>query len=129
MANRAQLILNIEVKDETDCAKQTVKSRASWLPATALPGGRRTTVTLTASTFTALTIPTGAKAIVVEFDKEPNDSLINLTLKGITGDTGVKLVPSSAAPKIPLVLPLGSSPSCGITNGEASDQTIEILFL
>lgn len=129
MASRVNLKLDIEVKDEVDAARQTVKSRAAWLPATALPNGKRETVTLTLSAFTALSPPTGAKALVIEWDKEPNDSIINLTLKGVTGDTGIKLIPSSAQPRIPLVLPLGASPSIGIANAEASNQVIEILWL
>lgn len=129
MASRVQLTLNIEVKDEVECARQTVRSRAAWLPAAALANGKRETVSLTLSTFTALSPPTGAKALVIEWDKEPNDSIINLTLKGITGDTGIKLLPASSQPKIPLVLPLGASPSIGITNGEASTQVIELLWL
>lgn len=129
MASRVNLKLEIEVKDEVDCVRNGVRSRAAWLPPTAAPNGKREVVSLTGSAFTALSPPSSARVLVIEFDKEPNDSIINLTLKGVTGDTGVKLVPSSAQPKIPLVLPLGASPSIGIANAESSAQSIEILWL
>lgn len=129
MAIQARLNLKVEVKDETDSLRNGEQSRASWLPATALNNGKRETVTLTLSAFTALSPPTGAKVLIIPFDKDPNTAIINCTLKGVTGDTGVKILPASAPPNIPLVLPLGASPSIGITNGEASNQTIEILWL
>lgn len=129
MASRVNLRLDIEVKDEVDFVRNGVRSRAAWLPPTTAPNGQRKIITLTASAYTSLAPPTGTKLLVIEFDKEPNDSLVSLTLKGPTGDTGIPIVPSSAAPKLPLVLPLSSVTNLGILSGHGSDQTIEVVFL
>jgi len=94
-----------------------------WAPG-AGQGGWRVTVTLTASSFNAFSVPTGAKAIAIILG-----SATSLTLKGITGDTGIALTPASNPTGMDLLMPLGASPSIGILNGLASDQTIEIIWL
>ena len=95
-----------------------------WSPGAGL-GGVRETVTLTASVFTALTVPTGAKAVVLILG-----SSTSLTLKGVTGDgTGIAITPPSNPTGLDAILPLGASPSIGILNGLASDQSIEVVWL
>ncbi len=85
--------------------------------------GKRETVVLTASIFTALTVPTGAKALIIILG-----SATSLTLKGISGDTGVALTPSSNPLGMDAMFPLGASPSIGILNGLASNQNVELIW-
>ena len=66
--------------------------------------------------FQALTVPTGATAVLI-IPVAGNTQ--TLTLKGVTGDTGIvidKLNPS--------VVALGSSPSIGITTGGSTGFTV-----
>jgi hypothetical protein len=93
-----------------------------WSPAT--DGGDRRSYTIAATTFQALTVPTGADAVVIL-----PGTATSLTLKGVTGDTGVALTPSSGPIGLPILLPLGASPSIGIYNGASSSQTITVIFL
>lgn len=81
-------------------------------------------VSLTGSAFTALTVPSGSKAVVIYLPA----TAVSLTLKGVTGDSGVPITPASNALGLPVVLPLGSSPSIGITNG-GSTVSVDVLFL
>jgi hypothetical protein len=129
MSSFATLKLEIDVKDKEFKRRNGVSSVARFSPGANLTNGKRETVTLTASAFTALSPPSGASALVIEWDKEPNNTIINLTLKGVTGDTGITHIPSSNPKNIPLVLPLGASPSIGILNSHGSNQVIEILWL
>lgn len=74
--------------------------------------GKRESVSLTgSSTFTALTVPSGAKGVRILLPA----TATSLTLKGVTGDTGVTIVGASGYTGLPIVLPV-SSPSIGILN-------------
>lgn len=93
-----------------------------------LPGagtnGLRQSVTLAAG-FNALTVPSGAKLLVLLLG-----SAVSLTLKGITGDSAsVTLAPASSPIGLDAWIPLGASPVVGILNGSASSQTIETIWL
>jgi hypothetical protein len=81
-------------------------------------------VSLTGSAFTALTVPTGAKAVRIWLPA----TAVSLTLKGVTGDTGIAITPSSNFLGLPVTLPLGSSPSIGILNG-GSTLSVRVQFL
>ncbi len=94
-----------------------------WSPGAGV-AGERISVTLTASSYNALTVPSGAKAVVMILG-----SATSLTLKGMTGDTGIPIAPASNPTGMDLMFPLGASPSIGILNGLASDQPIEIIWL
>jgi hypothetical protein len=94
-----------------------------WAPG-AGTNGKRETVTLAASAFTALSPPSGAKAVVLILG-----TATGLTLKGVTGDTGIVLVPSSNPLGFDAILPLGTSPSIGITSSNTASQTIEVIWL
>lgn len=83
---------------------------------------QRQTVSVSGGGFNALTVPTGAKAIAV---KLPTTGSTNLTLKGVTGDTGIKL---DATLGVPLVTPLGSSPSIGITSTLGGPIDVEVYW-
>lgn len=81
------------------------------------------TVTVTASTFTALSPPSGAKGYFIDLGEA-----VGLTLKGVTGDTGLKTTPTSAPVGIPLMGPLGATPSMGFASSNASDQVVTIFW-
>lgn len=89
--------------------------------AAALP--KREIITLTASVFNALTVPTGAKGVWID-----PKTATTLTVKGVTGDTGIVSVPTTAN-SLPIFLPLGTSPSIGILNNVASEQVVEVTWV
>ncbi len=87
--------------------------------------GKRETVSLAGSAFTALSPPSGSKAVILILG-----AAVSLTLKGVTGDgTGIALTPATNPTGMDAIIPLGASPSVGILNGSASVQTIEALWL
>lgn len=126
MASFADLLFDVVVSDEEFRETQSVHSRARW---STNGNGKRELVTLPASTFVALAPPTGASCLVIAFDRPPNKGAVNLTIKGVTGDTGIKLNPPSNPKNIPLCLPLGPAPSIGIANDHSTAQTLELLWL
>ena len=79
-------------------------------------------VTLAASGFTALTVPAGAKAVLVVF---PTTGATSLTLKGVTGDTGVTF---SAANLRFILLPITPG-TIGFAKGDAGTIVIEVFWL
>ena len=104
--------------------RDTDQTRARWSTGSSTSLGIvRQKVTLTASVFTALTVPSGAKSVIIKVG-----SATSLTIKGITGDQGIPIAPASNPLGLPVVLPLGASPSIGILNGLGSDQSVEVIF-
>lgn len=99
------------------------EKRLRWALASGLGPGEMDRVSLTASTFNALSPPTGAKAVMIFVG-----SAVSLVLRGISGDTGVALTPASAPIALPVILPI-SSPSIGIYNGSASAQSVDLIWL
>jgi hypothetical protein len=85
---------------------------------------KRETVSLTgSSTFTALSPPSGSKAVFIC----PPSGTTSLTLKGVTGDgTGITIVPASTPILAPLFITLGASPSIGILNGGSTVSVVVI---
>lgn len=121
----ASLSLQIAVEG-VNGPQQVTEVVRRFAQATALANGQRSTVNLTASAFTAFTIPSGAKVAII-FLTTAGESL---TLKGATGDgTGIAISPSSNPLGLPLVIPLGSSPSLGILNSGGADERVEVIFL
>jgi hypothetical protein len=88
-----------------------------------LGSGIRQRVTLTASVYTALSVPTGAQFMYVILG-----TATSLTLKGVTGDQGLALQPSTNPAGFDLLVPLNTT-SVGFLNGLASNQTIEVIFV
>lgn len=82
--------------------------------------GQRQTVSLSGSAFTALTVPSGAKGIFI-----PSPP-VSLTLKGVTGDTGVTIT-GATTNGVPIMLPLTGTPSLGLANG-GSSATVDVIF-
>jgi len=75
-------------------------------------------VTLTASTFSSITVPTGAKAVLITGLSGA------ATLKGVTGDTGIAM-----AANCPVLIPLGTTPSLGILEGSGAGQTLQLFWM
>lgn len=66
--------------------------------------------------FQAFTVPTGATAVLII---PVAGNAQTLTLKGVTGDTGIALHITN-----PTVVALGSTPSIGLTTGGSTGFTI-----
>lgn len=122
MANIATLRLQLTVEGDDGQGiilneDRTVRWAASVV--------KREEVSLAGSiTFTALTVPSGAKAVLII----PPPGTTSLTAKGITGDTGTTIVPASTPILAPLFLTLGASPSLGILNA-GSTVTVTIIWV
>lgn len=88
---------------------------------------KRETVSVPATSFLALTpptVPSAPKAVMIL-----PGTRVTLTLKGVTGDTGVKIAPGTNPLGMPVVLPLGASVSIGLYNGDASAQEVTVIWL
>ncbi len=79
------------------------------------------TVTLSASSFTQLSKPSGAKGLAIDWG-----TVSNVKLKGLTGDQGISMDST-----VPLVLPLSldNTSTIGFQNMSASDQEIVVQWL
>ena len=77
-------------------------------------------VSLTAGAFTAFTVPSNAKGLMVDVG-----SVRSLALKGVTGDVGISLDSNC-----PVLVPLtrDASSTVGILNRNATAQTVRIYF-
>ena len=119
----ATLDVNLTVEDGTG-RRDAEQTRARWSTGDASSlGVKRERVSLTGSAFTAFTVPSGAKSLEIRVG-----SAVSLTLKGITGDTGITIAPASNPIGAPVFLPLGASPSIGVANGSGSAQVIELTW-
>lgn len=83
--------------------------------------GQRQPITLS-SGFNAISVPTGANAVVIRVVS----GAFVLTLKGVTGDQGIA-IQASTLTTIPIVLPLGTTPSLGITS--TGTVVLDVMFL
>ena len=88
--------------------------------------GKQETISLTGGAFTALTVPTGSKLLVLLLGAAP--TAVSLVLKGVTGDTGIAIAPASNPTGADLQIPLGATPSIGILNN-SSTVTVEAIWL
>lgn len=120
MATNVTVTASVTLNDGT---KDTNKESISNTFAALVKNGKRETVTLTNAVFTALTVPAGAKGIMIVCDQ----SLGPMTLKGVTGDTGIVIL-TATAPGVPIVLPLGTTPVIGILNSNAASQVVDIIW-
>lgn len=83
--------------------------------------GQRQTVSLAAG-FNALTIPTGAKLLVVI-----PGSAVSLSLKALTGDTAIPLTPATNPLSLDMWLPVSGLISLGILNG-GSTVSVDLIW-
>lgn len=119
MATTADIVLRCIVNDGTRNVVNFVDEGA--VADVVGVSGKMETVTLSAA-FTALSPPTGAVWVAMRVVS----GAVTLTLKGVTGDTGIVLQ-SAALGTLPLCLPLGTSPSIGILSDGAA--TIDCLWV
>lgn len=118
MATSAEIIVDVTVED-ADRDLQRVRTESTIADVVG-ESGYRETKALSAA-FNALSPPTGATFVVIQWVSGTG----TLTLKGVTGDTGIALgVLSATSP--PIVLPL-SSPSIGILS--SASGSVEIIWL
>lgn len=122
MASTATLELDLDVMASAGGTAISYEARHRWAPGTI----KRETVSLIgASTFTALSPPSGSKAVILLIPT----TAASLTLKGVSGDaTGIAIVPATGFIGLPIIVPLGTSPSIGILNAGAT-VSIEALWL
>lgn len=119
MASTAEVTGAVVVNDGTRDVTTFVQS-SSVAIAAGVGDGTMQTVAI-ANGFNALTVPTGAKGVLIKLVS----GALTLTLKGVTGDTGIKMQ-SGTLSTVPIMLPLGTTPSIGIAADGAG--TIEILW-
>lgn len=100
---------------------QTNQSR--WTPGAG--AGQRQTISLPASTFTAIPVPSGAKVVILILG-----GAVSLVLKGITGDSNsMTLTPATNPLGIDAMFPAGPAMVFGLLNNALVSQSIEALFL
>ena len=122
MANKvAELFLRLVVRDGNDVAVDEDLFEAARFATSVL---KQETVTISGSSFQTLTVPTGAKAVIILLG-----TAVSITLKGITGDTRIANTPSSNPLGLPIILPLASGPSIGLRNGDASAVSIPVIWI
>lgn len=119
MAATAEIRIALTVTTSEGTRRTLIDETVRWAPAQN-PDVR--TYSVAASTFQSITIFTGAKYIFID----PKGST-SLTIKGVTGDSGCPISPSSAPIDGPICLTLGSSPTLGILNGASSTQEFEVI--
>lgn len=82
--------------------------------------GKLELVSLAAATFQALSPPTGSAGVLMKLIS----GAVTITLKGVTGDTGIVLQ-SGTLSTVGVLLPLGTTPSIGLlASGTATVQCI-----
>lgn len=119
MAQLAAFKYELTVEGPTG-VEHHLKDEKFFVPVTTAGAGHQR-VSCTASTFTPITIPTGAQFIAIA-----PGTATGLTLKGITGDTGFPLVPTSNPSGICCFFTLGATPSVGIANSVAAAQVVDV---
>lgn len=80
------------------------------------------TVSCTASAFTNISVPSGAKAVLIDVGTSTD-----LALKGVTADTGISLDSTC-----PVLLPISDDPATttlGILNRSGSAKTVKVFWL
>lgn len=111
----------IEVRGSIDDGSGTIQD--SGLITKYFPSGviQQQTVSLDSSTFTTITVPINAKALLIDMM-----SADGITLKGVTADVGISLDSTC-----PVLLPLSSDSSTmtlGIRNDERAGNKIRLYW-
>jgi hypothetical protein len=121
MTIAARVLLRATVTDDADGEVVMAETIAASIADVVGTAGKRETVALTAA-FTALSPPTGSAAVMIRVVS----GAVTITLKGVTGDTGVVLQ-SGTLTTIPLLLPLGTTPSIGLLS--SGTAVVECIWL
>lgn len=72
-----------------------------------------------------VTVPAGAIALLLEL----TSAAPPLTLKGVNGDTGTTIAPTTNPAGVAMLLPLGTNPSLVIVNGGAAAYAVDATFV
>lgn len=121
MTTGARILARVVVTDDADGQVVMAEDIAATISNVVGHSGKRETVSLTAS-FNALSPPSGSAALFLH----RVSGNVTLTLKGVTGDTGIVLQ-SGTLGTIPMLIPLGTSPSIGILSDGSA--TVECIWL
>lgn len=121
MAQLAEIYLRATVTDSTGVILNRELPPVRFSPASGLP--KQEVVSLTGSASTVLSPPTGAKAVLIELG-----TATSITLKGLSGDTGTTVSPTSNPIGGDLFLWLGATPSITLTNGGSTVSVAVIWF-
>lgn len=116
MAGIATLWTELEVRDG-DGVTVARRVRDRW----AAVSIKRETVTL-ATGWNAFSPPSGAQFVLMVLG-----TATGLTLKGVTGDTGIPIAPASSPLGLDVLLPLGDAPALGLT-ATAGGAQIELIW-
>lgn len=117
MPSSGQVLVRVKVEDASGVVVEGPQDIISDVDiAAALVNGRREPYSIATAAFTAFTLPTGARGCIVRLVSGALDCL--LTLKGVTGDTGIvlKLAATATLPTLPIVVPVASTAAIGITS-------------
>lgn len=117
----ADIRIQLVISEAGRVVEQLPEHRAMWGTGSLLP--KRERVSVGAATFQALTVPSGAQSVYID-----PGSAVSLVLKGVTGDTGIALTPATNPTGLPVLIPLGSSPSVGILNNHTSAQVVTVVW-
>lgn len=123
MASMVEIYLRANVTTENGLAINMETPPVRFGSAAGLP--KQEVVSLTGSAFTALSPPTGSKALIIR-----PGLATSLTLKGITGDSASLTIAPAANPLGgDMLFYLGAAPVLGILNGSVSAQSVTLLWL
>lgn len=123
MATQARLKAELTSRD-ADGTKLNQRVETIFTPGL-LPNGERLPVSLTLSASTTVAVPSGSVAVWINLN-----SASGITLKGVAGDTGITIAPTSnPLTAFPVILPLGTQTNLVFTSTSASNQVIEVIFL
>jgi hypothetical protein len=110
--------LNLQSVSSVTVASGSININVSWTVLT--PLDVRNLYTFAAG-FTAVPVPTGATVAIII---PPAANAVTITLKGITGDTGIPLSVNT-----PSVIACAATTAFGLTVGGAGIIGLEIVFL
>ena len=117
MPSSGHVLVRFKVEDASGVVVEGPQDIVSNVDiAAALVNGERNTYPIAVSAFTAFTFRTGARGVIVRLVSGAGDCL--LTLKGVTGDGGIvlKLAATTTLPTLPVVTPVASTATIGITS-------------
>lgn len=119
MADRAEAKIRVWVAEGANGERYTDTREIGY--SYAAGARQQQTVTIAASTFTALTVPSGATGVCIVL---PTTGSATISLKGITGDSTSILVDGTNG--VPIILPLRGTPVLGFAKSDAGTIDIRI---
>lgn len=123
MAYQATLVYSLTVTDPNGTPINVGPKTVHWTPGTGGPGVLQE-VTILASTTTSLSVPSGAKFLLIQWG-----STVGVTLKGNAADVGLPLLPSSLALGLDTLTPVSGISTVVLLSSYASPQLVSALWL